>query len=81
MATTVTGNVADGRMLKSAEIEDSDIHLLSELSALTPLDGRYANRVPALREIFSEHGLIRYRVLVEVCRFALFLSQPIWKCC
>ncbi len=39
---------------------------VSTLKALSPADGRYAGKVNALREIFSEYGLIRYRVLVEV---------------
>ena len=38
------------------------------LLALSPLDGRYAARVDALRPIFSEYGLIRARVKVEVER-------------
>jgi adenylosuccinate lyase len=36
------------------------------LTALSPIDGRYAEKVSALRAIFSEYGLIRFRVLVEV---------------
>ncbi len=36
------------------------------LTALSPLDGRYAGKVDALRPIFSEFGLIRARVKVEV---------------
>ena len=39
---------------------------LSPLTALSPLDGRYAPRLAPLRELFSEHALIRFRVLVEV---------------
>lgn len=39
---------------------------LSSLLALSPLDGRYADKVHALRPIFSEYGLIKYRVLVEI---------------
>ena len=39
---------------------------VSTLSALSPADGRYADKVNALRDIFSEYGLIRFRVLVEV---------------
>ncbi len=38
----------------------------STLTALSPLDGRYANKVGELRPIFSEFGLIKARVLVEV---------------
>jgi adenylosuccinate lyase len=39
---------------------------LSQLTALSPVDGRYAPKTEALRPIFSEFGLIRHRVLVEV---------------
>lgn len=39
---------------------------LSALTAITPIDGRYGNKVEALRGIFSEFGLIRARVLVEI---------------
>jgi len=39
---------------------------LSPLTALSPVDGRYADKTAALRPIFSEYGLIRFRVLVEV---------------
>ncbi|WP_166207581.1 adenylosuccinate lyase [Cognatiluteimonas telluris] len=38
----------------------------AQLLALSPLDGRYAGKVDALRPIFSEFGLIRARVRVEV---------------
>ena len=38
----------------------------SPLTALSPLDGRYAAKVEALRPIFSEYGLMQRRVLVEV---------------
>jgi adenylosuccinate lyase len=39
---------------------------VSTLRALSPADGRYADKVKGLRDIFSEYGLIRFRVLVEV---------------
>ena len=39
---------------------------LTPLTALSPIDGRYANKVDSLRHIFSEFGLIRYRVAVEI---------------
>jgi adenylosuccinate lyase len=39
---------------------------VSTLKALSPADGRYADKVAGLRDIFSEYGLIRFRVLVEV---------------
>ncbi len=39
---------------------------LSALTAVSPIDGRYGDKTRALRDIFSEYGLIRRRVLVEV---------------
>ena len=39
---------------------------LSSLTAVSPVDGRYAGKTEALRPIFSEYGLIRFRVMVEV---------------
>ena len=39
---------------------------LSALTAISPVDGRYQNKTDVLRPIFSEYGLFRYRVLVEV---------------
>jgi len=39
---------------------------LTALTALSPLDGRYHSKVEALRNHFSEFGLIRYRVLIEI---------------
>ncbi|GIL62802.1 hypothetical protein Vafri_16971 [Volvox africanus] len=47
---------------------------LSELTAVSPLDGRYGRLSAPLRTIFSEYGLIRYRVLVE-CRWLQQLSR------
>ena len=39
---------------------------LNELTAISPVDGRYGSKTAALRGLFSEYGLIRHRVLVEV---------------
>ena len=39
---------------------------LDSLTALSPLDGRYAAKVDALRPIFSEYGLMHRRVVVEI---------------
>ncbi len=39
---------------------------LSTLTAVSPIDGRYGSKSADLRPIFSEYGLIRHRVLVEV---------------
>ena len=34
--------------------------------AISPLDGRYQEKVTPLRAIFSEYGLIKFRVIVEI---------------
>jgi adenylosuccinate lyase len=39
---------------------------LSALSAVSPIDGRYGSKTAVLREVFSEFGLIKRRVLVEI---------------
>ena len=39
---------------------------LTELSAISPIDGRYSKLVTELQEIFSEYALIKYRVFVEI---------------
>lgn len=39
---------------------------VSSLTAISPLEGRYLEKMQELRPIFSEYGLIRFRVLVEI---------------
>ena len=39
---------------------------LNELTAISPIDGRYGAKTAAFRDLFSEYGLIKHRVLVEV---------------
>jgi adenylosuccinate lyase len=46
------------------------------LLALSPLDGRYAGKVDALRPIFSEYGLIKARVKVEVEWLLALAAEP-----
>ena len=45
---------------------DNTFNTLNALNAVSPVDGRYGSRTIALRSIFSEFGLIRFRVEVEV---------------
>jgi hypothetical protein len=47
---------------------------LTELSALSPLDGRYASKTDALRPILSEAGFMHHRVKVEIA-WLLALSE------
>lgn len=39
---------------------------LSALTAVSPVDGRYGSKTIALRSIFSEYGLLKYRTIVEI---------------
>ena len=48
----------------------------SSLTALSPLDGRYAAKVEALCAYFSEFGLIRYRVKVEIEWLKALAAEP-----
>lgn len=50
---------------------------LTSLTAISPLDGRYAKGVAPLREHFSEHGLIKARVQVEVEWFKTILDRKL----
>ncbi|MBI4756011.1 MAG: adenylosuccinate lyase [Betaproteobacteria bacterium] len=49
---------------------------LSALTALSPLDGRYAGKMDALRGVFSEFGLIRERVRVELAWLVALGDEP-----
>lgn len=46
------------------------------VTALSPLDGRYASKVEPLRAIFSEYGLIRHRLLVELRWLKALAAHP-----
>ncbi len=48
----------------------------SALTALSPLDGRYAKSAHALRPFFSEFGLIRYRVRIELEWLKALAAEP-----
>src|SRR5712671_3397367 len=50
--------------------------MASPLTALSPLDGRYARSADPLRPYFSEHALIRYRVRVELAWLAALAAEP-----
>lgn len=47
---------------------------LTPLTAISPIDGRYGDKTSDLRVIFSEYGLMRYRILVEI-RWLQLLAQ------
>lgn len=49
---------------------------LTALTAISPVDGRYGEKVRVLREIFSEYGLIRNRVTVEIRWLQCLAAHP-----
>ena len=49
---------------------------LSSLTAVSPVDGRYGSKTASLRPIFSEYGLIRFRVQVEVRWLQCLAAHP-----
>ncbi len=49
---------------------------MSNIFAISPLDGRYADKVKGLNETVSEFGLIKYRVMVEIEWFKFLFSKP-----
>lgn len=52
---------------------------LSSLTAVSPLDGRYASKTAELRSIFSEYGLMRFRVQVELTWLKHLAACPLIK--
>ena len=49
----------------------------ASLKAISPVDGRYHSKTKALQAYYSEYGLIRYRVLVEVEYFIALTAIPL----
>ncbi len=50
---------------------------ISTLNAISPIDGRYRNKIDVLTKYFSEEALIKYRVLVEIEYFIALCEQPL----
>ncbi|MBC2845891.1 adenylosuccinate lyase [Winogradskyella flava] len=50
---------------------------LSQLNAISPIDGRYRSKVASLANYFSEEALIKYRVLVEIEYFIALCELPL----
>ncbi|WP_158827884.1 adenylosuccinate lyase [Mucilaginibacter lacusdianchii] len=51
--------------------------ILTPLSAISPIDGRYRNVTAQLAEYFSEFALIKYRVFVEIEYFIALCEHPV----
>ena len=54
----------------------SPLNPLSPLNAISPIDGRYGNKTRDLSPYFSEYGLIRYRLMVEVRWLQQLAANP-----
>ena len=52
---------------------------LNNLTAISPIDGRYRKQVAQLDEYFSEYALIKYRVLIEVEYFIFLADKKFFK--
>lgn len=52
-------------------------HIMQALTAISPVDGRYRDKVENLANYFSESALIRYRVTVEVEYFIALCEEPL----
>ena len=50
---------------------------LNQLTAISPIDGRYRNKVSGLANYFSEFALIKYRVKVEIEYFIALCEIPL----
>jgi len=50
---------------------------LSQLNAISPIDGRYRSKTVSLSPFFSEEGLIKYRVRVEIEYFISLCELPL----
>ena len=51
--------------------------MLTPLNAISPIDGRYRNKIEDLSQFFSEEALIRYRVKVEIEYFLALCEIPL----
>jgi adenylosuccinate lyase len=50
---------------------------LTPLTAISPIDGRYFAKTAALRPLFSEYGLFRFRILIEIRWLQSLATQPL----
>ena len=50
---------------------------ITQLNAISPIDGRYRNKITQLANYFSEEALIKYRVLLEIEYFIALCDIPL----
>ena len=73
----LSGSVrALGQRCFSSSPRLKSLETLSALTAVSPIDGRYGSKTVALREHFSEYGLIAKRVAVEIEWFKMLAAHP-----
>ena len=51
--------------------------MLTELTAISPIDGRYRDKVEILSEFFSEYALMRFRLIIEIEYFIALCELPL----
>jgi adenylosuccinate lyase len=52
---------------------------LNQLTAISPVDGRYRRQLAQLGEYFSEYALVKYRVIVEIEYFLYLAEKKFFK--
>ena len=70
------GNKVQGSLEVTREQPTPLAMNLNTLTAISPVDGRYADKADELRALFSEYGLIRQRVKVEALWFKALAHEP-----
>jgi adenylosuccinate lyase len=50
---------------------------VTELTAISPIDGRYARQSNDLRDYYSEYALMKYRVIVEIEWFKRLFQEQV----
>lgn len=58
-------------------LTDYPFMIENRLTAITPIDGRYKDKVEKLADYFSEYALIKYRIRVEVEYFIALCELPL----
>ncbi len=59
------------------QLTTTTMSILTELNAVSPIDGRYRSKTKSLSQYFSEEALIKYRVLVEIEYFISLCEIPL----
>ena len=74
VAGAMVETFADATLVAGARTPFVDFN--GALSAISPIDGRYAEKTVELRAFFSEYGLMRYRVIAEIREIKRLWPSP-----